>query len=254
MLKCAGTAFEKLNGKLKMDTRNVRNITLFLVVAISLSVLVGSCGLLGEQSEGGGYETWSFDNNWVGSVPKGWKIAETAGRGTPANWKVVHDRDAPSGTRAVAIMGNENRGQTFNLLMAEDTAYRSVHIRVMVKALAGEEDQGGGPIWRAKNADNYYIARWNPLEDNFRVYFVKDGKRTQLGSADVNVDRNSWHEITIAHRDTRIVASLDGNELIEVDDSTFIEPGKIGLWVKADGETAFDNLSVVRLSGLPAGP
>jgi len=237
-----------------MDTRNLANITLFLVIAISLSVLVGSCGSFRSEFGPGRYEVWSFDKNWVGSVPKGWKIAETAGRGRPANWQVVRDTDAPSGTRAVAIMGNENRGQTFNLLMAEETSYRSVHIRVMVKALAGEEDQGGGPIWRAKDADNYYIARWNPLEDNLRVYVVKDGKRKQLGTADVEVDRMAWHEITIAHRDTRIVASLDGNELIEVDDSTFIEPGKIGLWVKADGETAFDNLSVVRLSGLPTGP
>ena len=33
-----------------------------------------------------------------------------------------------------------------------------------------ERDQGGGSIWRAQDRDNYYIARWNRLEDNFRVY------------------------------------------------------------------------------------
>lgn len=244
----------KLNGELKMDARNLSNISLFLVIAIVLSVLVGSCGSFRSEYGPGRYEVWSFDKNWGGSVPKGWKVAETAGRGTPARWQVVSDSDAPSGTRAVAITANENHGQTYNLLIAENTSYRSVHIRVMVKALAGEEDQGGGPIWRAKDADNYYIARWNPLEDNFRVYFVKDGKRKQLGTAEVKVDRMAWHEIAITHRDTRIVASLDGEELIDVDDSTFIEPGKIGLWVKADAQTAFDNVSVVRLSGLPAEP
>ena len=244
----------KLNGELKMDTRNLPNITLFLVIAIVLSVFVGSCGSFRSEFAPGRYEVWSFDNSWVGSVPKGWKVAETAGRGTPARWQVVSDSDAPSGARAVAITSNNNQGQTFNLLIAENTSYGSVHIRVMVKALAGEEDQGGGPIWRAKDANNYYIARWNPLEDNFRVYAVEDGKRKQLGTADVDADRMAWHEITIVHTDTKIVASLDGNELIEVDDSTFIEPGKIGLWAKADAQTAFDNISVVRLSGLPAGP
>jgi len=237
-----------------MNAGNLLKTASFVIIAIVVGVLVGSCGSFRSEYGPGRYEVWSFDRNWGGSVPKGWKVAETAGRGTPARWQVVADSDAPSGARALAITSNNNLGQTFNLLIAENTSYRSVHIRVMVKAVAGEEDQGGGPIWRAKDADNYYIARWNPLEDNFRVYVVEDGNRKQLGTADVEVDRMAWHEITIVHTDTKIVASLDGNELIEVDDSTFIEPGKIGLWVKADGETAFDNVSVVRLSGLPTGP
>lgn len=234
-----------------MDSRNLLKNGCQIVTAILLCVLAGSCGSMRSEYGPGRYEVWSFDTSWPGSIPKGWKIAETAGAGKPAKWQVVNDSGAASGTRAIAITANENRGQTYNLLIAENTSYGSVHIRVMVKAIAGEEDQGGGPIWRAKDADNYYIARWNPLEENFRVYVVKDGKRKQLGTADIKVDRMAWHEIAITQRDTRIVASLDGEELIEVDDSTFIEPGKIGLWVKADGKTVFDNVSVVRLSGLP---
>ncbi len=78
--------------------------------------------------------------------------------------------------------------------MAQGTSYGDVEVKVMVKAVAGVEDQGGGPIWRAKDADNYYICRWNPLENNFRVYFVKDGRRKQLGTADVKTDANIWHE------------------------------------------------------------
>ncbi len=237
-----------------MDTRDVVRIASFLVVAILMSVLVGSCGSNRSDLAPGRYEIWDFDKNWGASIPKGWKVAETAGRGTPAKWQVIRDNDAPSGNRTVGITENENRGQTFNLLMAENTAYRNVRISVMVKALAGKEDQGGGPIWRAKDADNYYIARWNPLEDNFRLYFVKDGKRQQLGTASTKADRHSWHEITITHRDETIVASLDGEEMITVAESTFTEPGKVGLWVKADGKTVFDNLAVIKLSGLPSAP
>jgi len=237
-----------------MDRRKLLRVGIYAVAAVFLCVAAGSCGLLRPDSEAGRYETWSFDKNWVGSVPKGWKPAETAGRGTPAKWQVVYNKDAASGSKVVAITANENHGQTFNLLIAQNTSYRSLNIRVMLKALAGEEDQGGGPIWRAKDADNYYIARWNPLEDNFRLYVVKNGKRKQLGIAEVKVDRMAWHEIIITHRDTRIVASLDGKKLIELDDSTFTEPGKIGLWVNADGKAAFDNVSAVRLSGLPTGP
>jgi hypothetical protein len=35
-----------------------------------------------------------------------------------------------------------------------------------MKAVAGKEDQGGGLVWRAMDSNNYYVARYNPLEDN----------------------------------------------------------------------------------------
>ena len=232
-----------------MGMRNVVKIASFFVIEILLGVLVGSCGSQRSDLGPGRYEVWAFDKNWGGSIPKGWNVAETAGQGTPATWKVIRDNDAPSGTKTVAITQNENRSQTYNLLMAEKTAYRNVRISVMVKALAGAEDQGGGPIWRAKDANNYYIARWNPLENNFRIYFVKNGRRKQLGTAEVKTDSKLWHEILIVHKGNRITASFDGKKMIELDDSTFSEVGMIGLWVKADGRTAFDDLTPRHLAG-----
>jgi hypothetical protein len=110
--------------------------------------------------------------------------------------------------------------------------------------MAGKEDQGGGPIWRAKDADNYYIARWNPLEKNFRVYFVKDGRRKRLASADIDVDPGKWHEIEIEHVGNKIVAEFDDKKLIEIKDSTFTEAGMVGLWTKADAATAFDDFEI----------
>jgi len=130
----------------------------------------------GQGGRGGRRDMWSFEEDKVDSVPQGWKVAETGGKGTPATWQVVEDDSAPDGTQAVAITANKNRGSTYNLMIAQDTSYRDLVIRVKVKAVTGKEDQGGGPIWRARDADNYYIARWNPLEDNFRVYYVKDGR------------------------------------------------------------------------------
>ena len=193
-----------------------------------------------EESE----HVWSFDKNAVGSVPKGWKVAETAGQGTPATWRVVADTTAPSPPNAMAITANKNYGHTFNLLIAKDTSYKDLEIEVMVKAGTGEDDQGGGPIWRAQDADNYYIARWNPLEDNFSVYFVKKGNRKRLANAKVKADPNAWHEIEIEHEGNEIKAKFDGKKLIEVKDATFPEAGMVGLWTKADAATAFDDFKV----------
>jgi len=228
--------------------RKIATKTVSFAALVILPVLfVGSCGPQGGGFPAGGQEIWSFDKDQAGSVPRGWKVAETAGQGKAAAWEVIPHESAPSRPQVVAITTNENRGSTYNLLIAEGTKYKDLQIRVMVKSDAGEEDRGGGPIWRAKDADNYYIARWNPLEDNFRVYSVKDGQRKQLGSADVKANPRTWHEITISHSGTKIVASLDGKQMIELEDSTFTEAGKVGLWVKADGKTAFDNLWVARL-------
>ncbi|MCP4454819.1 MAG: hypothetical protein GY809_25445 [Planctomycetes bacterium] len=198
---------------------------------------------------GAGRNLWSFEKDKVDSVPQGWRVAETKAQGTTATWQVVKDDTAPKGSRVVAITANKNRGSTYNLLMAEKTRYGDVNIRVKVKAVAGKEDQGGGPIWRAKNANNYYIARWNPLENNFRVYFVKAGRRKQLGTANVKTDAKIWHEVRIVQKAAQITAYFDGKKLIELEDATFSEPGMVGLWVKADGRTAFDDFSTRPISG-----
>ena len=117
-------------------------------------------------------------------------------------------------------------------------------ITVRLKAVAGELDRGGGLVWRAKDKDNYYIARYNPLEDNFRVYKVEAGKRTQLQSARVPGD-TKWHTLRVTMSGTRITCYLDGTKHLETDDPTFPEAGKIGLWSKADAQSYFDDLIVV---------
>ncbi len=231
--------------------RNLQKRGVLVILAITgLTLVLDQTALCAEcsgaargQRGRGAQRLWSFERGKVGSVPKGWKVAETRAQGTPAHWQVVQDNTAPKGSHVVAITQNENRGSTYNLLMAQRTSYKDLEITVKVRAIAGKEDQGGGPIWRAKDADNYYIARWNPLENNFRVYFVKDGRRKQLGTADVKTDAKIWHEVKIVQRAAKITAYFDGQKLIELEDSTFTEAGRVGLWVKADGQTAFDDFA-----------
>jgi len=223
--------------------KNLYKICLSVVIVITGLAYLTSGGLASLAGQQTFSNVWSFERDKPGSVPQGWKVAETGGKGTPAIWQVVKDDSAPDGTQAVAITANKNSGSTYNLLMAEKSYYRDLNIRVKVKAGTGEQDQGGGPIWRAKDADNYYICRWNPLENNFRIYFVKDGRRKQLGSANVKADPKVWHEIEIDHRGTKIAASFDGKKMIELEDTTLSEPGMVGLWTKADAATVFDDLT-----------
>jgi hypothetical protein len=173
----------------------------------------------------------------VGELPTGWKSAKTH-EGDGSVWKVIDDATAPGG-KAIAQVSPDGPKSLFNLCIAEETKFADVDISVSLKANAGKIDQGGGPIWRCRDADNYYVARWNPLEDNFRVYKVEKGKRTQLGTGEVKLPADEWHIIRIIQKGGTIKCYLDDKLYLEVKDDTFSAAGKIGLWTKADAQTSF---------------
>jgi hypothetical protein len=185
-----------------------------------------------------------FAKGDLGKVPAGWKAAQT-GKGEGSVWKVVADATAPSKSGFVLAQTASSPKALFNLCVADDTSYRDVEISVAFKAQEGVEDQGGGIVWRYQDADNYYLARMNPLEDNYRFYKVAAGKRTQLaGKEGIKVPAGEWHTLRIRHVGDRIECELDGKKLLEVKDDTFTKAGKVGLWTKADARTYFDQLRV----------
>ena len=150
-------------------------------------------------------------------------------------WEVVQD-----GKNRVFAKLAKNPDDSFNVAL-RDAFCRNIDIRVHLRAVAGELDRGGGVLWRAKDAKNYYIARYNPLESNFRVYKVEAGKRTQFATADVPGD-DKWHTLRVTMIDDRIVCSLDGKKYLEIRAGTFPEAGGGGLWTKSDARTYFDDL------------
>jgi hypothetical protein len=96
----------------------------------------------------------------------------------------------------------------------------------------------------APDADNYYVARGNPLEDHLRVYFVKDGRRVQLASTEAKADSAAWHTIMIDQRGDTIECSFDGTRLLTVNDTTITAEGGVGVWTKADAASSFDDFEV----------
>ena len=176
-------------------------------------------------------KSWDFESARIGAAPEG--FTQEVGR-----WEVVQD-----GKGRVLAQLAESERRAYNLALINDASYQDVDISVRVKANSGAVDQGGGLVWRAKDKDNYYTARYNPLEDNFRVYKVENGKRTQLDHADAKGDRE-WHTLRITMRGREILGYLDGKKLLVAEDSTFPDAGKIGLWSKADARSFFDNLTI----------
>jgi hypothetical protein len=137
----------------------------------------------------------------------------------------------------------------FNLCVTDGTDARDVEASVAFKANEGKKDQGGGIVWRYLDANNYYIGRMNPLEDNYRVYKVVAGKRSpEFQNAEVKVQAGEWHVLKIQMVGDHIECWLDDKKYLDVKDDTITKPGKVGLWTKADARTKFDNFAVKTLA------
>ena len=182
-------------------------------------------------------ETVNFDNETPGTLPPHWVGTQT-GRGT-AKWSIEKADDAPSKPNVLKQSGEA----TFPVCVKEDTQLKDGFVEVKFKPVAGKEDRAGGVIWRCKDGNNYYIARANALEDNVTIYHTIGGRRVAFKSANTKVASGVWHTLRVDFRGSHFTVIYDGTKLIEADDTSFADAGKIGVWTKADSVTLFDDFS-----------
>lgn len=203
--------------------------------SIRLGLLrVGGLALLGTSLAFAAAEhktAWDFESDRPGAIARGF----TSEIGT---WEVAKD-----GENHVLAQKARNDDSVFNIALADAPRLKDVDVSVRVKSVAGEVDNGGGVVWRALDKDNYYVVRYNPLEDNFRLYRIKDGKRHQLRSVKVPGEQG-WHTVRATMNGARIACYLDGKNLLEADDDTFPGAGRAGVWTKSDAQSYFDDLTV----------
>jgi hypothetical protein len=195
----------------------------------------------------GPVQTWDFDRIEAGKLPEGWKVEATGQEQATAQWQVVQDAGAPLGPGVLELTAtNHNQSGVFNLCWTDEVEFREGEIAVFLRARSGKIDQGGGPIWRVQDRNNYYIARYNPLERNISAYYVKDGRRVMLAYSGKLDLADGWHLLKISHRGDRLRVFLDGEMRLMVNAGNYIaQKGGVGLWTKADAATAFDNFTVI---------
>jgi Domain of Unknown Function (DUF1080) len=187
----------------------------------------------------------SFDADAVGSAPAGWTVAKT-GTGNP-KWTVEADHTAPSKSKVVKQSGRA----TYPLLLKTGSNVRDGFVEVQFKAISGSEDRAAGIVWRARDANNYYVVRANALENNVVLYKTVDGRRSSLdivgrkGGYGVNVpvSANQWHTLRVEFVGKRFDVIFNGKPIFEVEDTALSDAGMVGLWTKADSVTAFDDFT-----------
>jgi hypothetical protein len=178
-----------------------------------------------------------FEKDQVGKAPAGWTATQT-GTGA-ATWTVVQDSTAPSRPNVLKQSGVA----AYPVCLKDDTNIKDGFVDVKFKSLSGKEDRAGGVVWRARDANNYYVARANALEDNVTIYHTINGRRTEKKRTNMKVAPNEWHSLRVDFQGSHFTVMLDGKKAIDWDDETFKDAGKVGVWTKADSVTLFDDFS-----------
>src|ERR1051326_6740085 len=181
--------------------------------------------------------TINFDEMKTGVVPHGWTATQT-GKGE-AKWTIEEDVTAPSKPNVLKQSGQA----AYPVCLKNEPKIKDGFVEGKFRPVSGKGDQAGGVIWRAKDADNYYVARANALEDNVCIYHTIKGKRTEKKRVSLKVAGNQWHALRVDFEASHFKVALDGKPALEWDDETFKEAGKVGVWTKADSVTLFDDFS-----------
>ncbi len=194
----------------------------------------------------GSDETFRFADDDVDGQPSGW-ISSVTGKkkGDPPRWQVIKAGDD-------VVLGQLESGGAngdYPVCLKKETAFQDGAVTVRFKSIAGKVDQAGGVIFRAKDKDNFYIARANALEDNVSFYVTVNGKRKTIKYwKNIKVELGQWHDLKVKADGATFKVWLNGKFVGEVVDekNTFPDSGMVGVWTKADSVTHFKSLTMNR--------
>ena len=190
-----------------------------------------------------------FTQDTAGQPPKGFEFGHTANVGAPGKWVIQSE-----GTdKFLAQLEADSTRSRFPVAVLADVRVADVDLSVRFRPVSGQVDQAAGLVWRYQDENNYYIVRANALENNVVLYKVQKGQRTDLPvkgegrtyGKPSKVASGQWGTLRVLARGRLFEVYHNGSKLYEVEDATFSQAGKVGVWTKADSVTHFDDLMVV---------
>jgi hypothetical protein len=186
----------------------------------------------------------TFDSEALGKTPPGWIVAMT-NRGAPPKWEIRLDRTAATQPYVMAQVSDEPGADRAPLAILDSPTLRDGDVSVRIKPVGGHEDQGGGLVWRYRDANNYYLVTAGALSGRLSVFKVMNGKRIPI-SRGVKYDfpLNDWSILKVSARGTSFQVYVDHRRAIQGTDDTFPGPGRVGLCTAADSVTYFDDFRV----------
>lgn len=193
--------------------------------------------------------TVDFNLDTIEQPPKGFEFGHTAGVGRPGRWIV----QAEGSNKFLVQTDADSTRSRFPVAVLSDVSAADIDLSVRFKPVSGRVDQAAGLVWRYQDENSYYIVRANAREDNVVLYKVQNGKRTDLPlkgagrtyGMESEVPGGQWSTLRVVANGPSFEVFLNGTKLYDVEDTTFRQAGKVGVWTKADSVTQFDDLTVV---------
>lgn len=181
-----------------------------------------------------------FDTSLVGGAPAGWTVAS-------GTWTVELNLSAPSAPNVVR-QSNKTEGEP-TLLADKAGEWSDLDATVKVNILGGEQGQAGGLTFRYKDAKNYYVVRYNHAEGQWNLFRTIDGKRQKYDAVENNGFNGSldqWFDVHLVAKGAHITVTSGNRTVIDYNETEAGAPttGKVGIWVRYDSQTLFDDFSV----------
>jgi hypothetical protein len=175
--------------------------------------------------------------------------------GGAPKWEIVLDDTAPHPPLVFGQVSRDATAGRFPLAIWDGATLRNGEASVAFKAVDGDIDRAAGIVWRYRDPDNYYIVRANALENNVVLYKVEAGIRLSIAPKGLPsraygvkhaIPRQRWNTLRVVFDENLFTVFLNGERLFEVEDQTFKDAGKVGLWTKADSLTYFADFTFLK--------
>jgi hypothetical protein len=158
----------------------LRPILLFTAGILALMVMQSP------PSNAGSWK-WDFEKDSASKPPTGFSFART-GSGRMGRWLVQAQKGTPSATKILAQLDTDATSYRFPVAVADSVSLSDLRLSVRCNAVSGKVDRACGLVFRYRDENNYYVVRANALENNVRLYYVKEGSAS---SSPVGTDRCS---------------------------------------------------------------
>jgi hypothetical protein len=192
---------------------------------------------------------YNFEEDLLDQPPAGFTFATTGGLARPGRWLVKAQPDAPTPGHVLAHLAQDHGGAGDRLAATTGVFHSDVRVSAKGRTAAGKAAQAWGLLFRYVDETNHYLT--SAGQAGVRLYRVKRGKRTQVGSWNGKGQTGAWNELVAEAKGDRLRVYFNGQKVIEARDNTFRAGGKGGLWtqVAAGVETVvyFDDFNVTSM-------
>jgi hypothetical protein len=165
-----------------------------------------------------------------------------AAEGAQPPWALVEDATAAGGA-ALAQRGTPTTAN-HSLAVYKPASVKDAAISLRIKAIGGEEDQGGGIALRLTAPDSYYLVEMDARRDRVVFLRIANGDAEEIVAVDADIATNVWHTLTVRAVDDEFVVSLDGVWVFTAFDKALSRAGHIALWTATDSVTRFDSIAI----------